>query len=659
MPATSDASERRRAQAIRVGAGIFGGFALLAAADALAIALTIPLPRAGIALRLQHHLFDAAETLGVGAVVALIAGGAASLGRRWAAMAACLAMWVPTGYLAIGDDLRRNAEFAATPRLEIVLFGVYVALLCAALPVIQLVGGRLSAMPRLRLAALGAAALVLAVDHLFLTDDYAGLHAMIALSDVVLAAALIGPLAERAALRLAGARRGRAVIAATAALAIFGVACPPPDAVRCELFRNICAVAPWALASIAWRSPPLHAPVAVPASPWLLDRSAAPPVPPTSPRLLPSDAVVVLITIDATRAEAVLDPARDKLLPTLADLKRRGAVFTRASAPGSQTALSLGTVFSGRYFSELYWSRFGTGRSRFDFPAEDPSVRFPAILSENGVETVHFPSLVFLANDFGVVRGFREERVLVHGVQRAHARDVIEPILGHLRRGGGPLFAFAHLVEPHDPYDRGKQKSGPEYERYLSAVAVADAQIGRVVRALEEHAGDRWALFVTADHGEAFGEHGTATHGKTLYEELLHVPLIVAGPRIAPRTIDERVGLVDLGPTILDLFGLPAPAAFEGQSLAPLLAGRGAALTRPLIAEGRLRRAITLPDGLKVIDDPRRKIVEVYDLSSDPGETRNLFDLDPARADPPLAFLRAFFAAHTLKRDGYEPPYKL
>jgi arylsulfatase A-like enzyme len=212
-------------------------------------------------------------------------------------------------------------------------------------------------------------------------------------------------------------------------------------------------------------------------------------------------------------------------------------------------------------------------------------------------------------------------------------------------------------MEPHGPYDRGR-KDGTEYERYLSEIAVADAQIGRVAKLLEQRFPTRGILIVSADHGEAFGEHQTFQHTKTLYEELLRVPLLVRGPGVAHQTVTTRVGLVDLGPTILDLFGAPTPASYEGQSLAPILAGRPAALTRPLLAEGRLRRALYTADGLKVIADARRQVVEVYDLATDPGETRNLFDTDRSRSDPALAALDAFFAAHALRRPGYDAPYK-
>jgi arylsulfatase A-like enzyme len=163
---------------------------------------------------------------------------------------------------------------------------------------------------------------------------------------------------------------------------------------------------------------------------------------------------------------------------------------------------------------------------------------------------------------------------------------------------------------------------------------------------------------VAADHGEAFGEHGTIYHTKTLYEELLRVPLIVRGPGIAARRIDRHVTLMDLGPTLLDVFGVDTPPGFMGQSLVPLLQGRDAPLDRPVLAEGRLRRALYFGDHLKVIEDERRKLVEVYDLLADPGEMRNLFDADSQRVLPGLAALRAFFEAHAYAKPGYSPPYK-
>ncbi len=273
------------------------------------------------------------------------------------------------------------------------------------------------------------------------------------------------------------------------------------------------------------------------------------------------------------------------------------------------------------------------------------------------MRTVQAAGYVFLVGKFGVARGFTDETMLGHTKGAAVASRLVAVLLDRLEHAGDdPSFLYAHIAEPHAPYKMGPP--GDDFHHYLSAVAVADAQLGRVLGFLRQHFDRRWVLFVSADHGEAFGDHQTFEHAKTLYEELVHVPLLVVSPLFKPHQVDTRVGLVDLGPTLLDLFQVDTPATFNGQSLVPLLLGRPATLTRPLLAEGRLRTALTRPDGLKVIDDPRRKVVEVYDSVADPGETRNLFDLEPERADSALVELRAFFEARTLREGGYKPPYK-
>jgi arylsulfatase A-like enzyme len=646
---------------LRIAAGLFAAALVLAVADAAAIGFTLPLPRAGMGLRLALHLFDFAETLGVGAFAALVGGAFVSYLRppAWAAVGVAVAITAGLVYLAIGENLTRLSSLTLDGRYENSLFAGYLGFLGVLLPAGYAVGGLFSRRPILRLLPLAFSLLVMAVDQLPARDDYQGIHGVVAWGAALLGGAAVAPLIERAGLALTESRKGRGALGAVGLFALLGVALPPPNAVRFELFRQPCAVAPWVLATAIWRAPGLHAAMAPPPpSEWLLDRAELPPVPPTAPPLLPSDAVIVLVTIDATRFDAVADPANDALLPAMAGLRRHGVFFTRAYAPGSQTTLSLATLFSGRYFSEQYWSDIGHGRTRYLYLPDDKSIRFPEVLLSRGVETVNFAGLIFLSNEFGVLRGFSEEKMTVKGIRHATARELIDPLLERLDRAGpGPLFIYTHLLEPHEPYDRGS-RDGTPYERYLSEIAVADAQVGRLESHLREHFGFRWALFVSADHGEAFGEHGGFTHGKSLYEELIHVPLLARSPRFPHLRVDEPVSLIDLGPTILDLFGIETPPSFMGQSLVPFLEGRTAHLTRPLIAEGRLRRSLILPDGLKVIEDLRRKVVEVYDLSRDPGETRNLFDVEPARSDEALAALRAFFAAHTRTEGGYEVPFK-
>jgi hypothetical protein len=660
LPAPAAPVRDTRAGGLRAAAGMFAGFALLAAVDAVAIALAVPRPSGGAALRAGHHAFDAAETLGAGLVAGAITGGITAPGRlpRWALALAYTAATAPIMVLALGDDLYRQAAVAFEGRLETALWVLFVALVSLAIPAAHLLGALASRYPRVRLVPAAIALGAMIGDQLYLADDYFGVHGAVAWAAATLAGASLAPLAEGAARALWRRPAGRAGLGAALAFAALGVLVPPPNAVRFELFRQPCAIASWALATTLWRAPRPRAPTPAPSSPWYADRAAEPPVPPTPRPAGPGAPVVVLITIDAVRAEAVNDANNDVIFPNLADMKRRGAWFTRASSPGSQTAVSLTATFSSRYYSELYWSMHGTGSTRFAYAADDPAPRFPGVLTAGGVPTAIYCSVNFLAAEFGVARGFAEEAVIPEGRRHAYARQVIDPVLERLRRAGpGPLFVYTHLMEPHAPYDRGR-KDGTEYERYLSEIALADAQIGRVSKLLDQRFPGRGVLIVSADHGEAFGEHQTFQHTKSLYEELLRVPLLIRGAGVRPQLVATPVGLVDLGPTILDLLGVPTPASYQGQSLVPILRGSPAALTRPLLAEGRLRRALYTTDGLKVIADARRKVVEVYDLRQDPGETHNLFDAEPSRSDPALAALDAFFAVNALRRPGYRPPYK-
>jgi hypothetical protein len=643
-----------------VAAGLFAGFVLLAATDAWAIALFEPVGAAGIRLRAVVHLFDAAETLGVGALVALAVGALVRFVRlpRWATVCVAVATAVAIVLRFVGDDLTRFAAHLLEGALAPTIFVLTVALIGVVAPALLLAASLLSRRPRLRFLPVAAAIGALVTDQLLYRDDYLGVHGLVALGAALLGGAGLAPLAERTGRALTRRTAGRAALVLTGLFALFGVACPPSNDVRFELFRQPCAIGPWLLATTLWSAPRLHAPVALAASPWETDRSGASAIAPTAPPLLPRDAVVVLVTIDALRADVVSDPANASLFPTLTALKRDGVVFTHASAAGGETAVSLGALFSGLYYSERRWTDHGVGSTRYLFLADDPAPRFPQLLSDHGVVTANYSDLYFLGEEFGVIRGFRDERFVVQSRRKTDAAHMILPLLERLEHPvSGPVFLYAHLLDPHRPYDRGR-KDGTDFERYLSEVAIADAALAQVVRLLELGYGKRWALFVSADHGEAFGEHDTTDHSKTLYEELVHVPLLARSPVFPPRTVDERVGLVDLGPTILDLFGVATPATFNGESLAPILAGGTRTFTRPLIAEGRLRRSLTQQDGFKVIEDARRKVVEAYDLVADPGESRNVFDGAPERADPALARLRAFFATHTLREPGYEPPYR-
>ncbi|MFT5434698.1 MAG: arylsulfatase, partial [Myxococcota bacterium] len=224
---------------------------------------------------------------------------------------------------------------------------------------------------------------------------------------------------------------------------------------------------------------------------------------------------------------------------------------------------------------------------------------------------------------------------------------------------GRPAFFYAHVMDAHEPYDRGRLKTGDPFERYLSELELIDAYIGRFMRVLQTKHRGRGYLLIGADHGEAFdhlsdGDHGQNYHSKNLYEEMVHIPMILWGPEIGATRIGGRASLLDIGPSVLDLFGLAPPEGVVGRSLMPVVLGQRESVGHPVAAEARKKRAFYGSFGLKVIEDQRRKTVEVYDLKSDPSESNNLYSPDNQDALKALGEARAWFE----RVDTADAPYR-
>ncbi len=194
---------------------------------------------------------------------------------------------------------------------------------------------------------------------------------------------------------------------------------------------------------------------------------------------------------------------------------------------------------------------------------------------------------------------------------------------------------WTHLFEPHSSY-----LTHPEFptklsgvagleEKYDFEIAFADLWIGKLLAALEQMGlANDTAIVVHADHGEAWGEHRLYFHGQDLTEEQLRVPLVIAVPGREPIVSDDEAALVDVGPTLLELVGLPVSAAFRGRSLLPAIEGRKLA-PRPLF--GELLPATAWPKHETMIVDGRWKLThkitdrrwELHDLADDPRQQRD------------------------------------
>jgi arylsulfatase A-like enzyme len=221
-----------------------------------------------------------------------------------------------------------------------------------------------------------------------------------------------------------------------------------------------------------------------------------------------------------------------------------------------------------------------------------------------------------------------------------------------------PFFAWVHLYDPHEPYAPPEPyRSRYAADAYAGEIAYADAALGAFLDRLRAAGAlDRTLVVVTADHGESLGEHGERTHGLFAYDATIRVPLVLwTATATTPAVVASPARLVDVMPTILDLVGVPPPAALDGRSIRPFATGEREDDHAPSYFEAlnaNLTRGWAPLHGivagqLKLIDLP---VTELYDLAADPSETQNIYAAQRQRArslEGQLDRLRAAAAAPT------------
>jgi Flp pilus assembly protein TadD len=224
------------------------------------------------------------------------------------------------------------------------------------------------------------------------------------------------------------------------------------------------------------------------------------------------------------------------------------------------------------------------------------------------------------------------------GVTTDHALDWLKQ---HSRE---KFFLWVHYYDPHAPYDPPQPyKSVHRTDPYSGEIAYTDAQVGRLLDFLDrQKLRERILVIAVGDHGEGLNDHGEKTHGIFIYDDTIHIPLIIAGPEVPPgKVIGAQVRSIDLLPTAAEFLRLPPNPQAQGVSLWPLIE-RG----QPLVGKGsnyayvetlypktymnwsELRGMRT--DRWKLVLAPRP---ELYDLERDPGEKENVIARHPAEAD--------------------------
>ena len=375
---------------------------------------------------------------------------------------------------------------------------------------------------------------------------------------------------------------------------------------------------------------------------------------------------VVMIVIDTLRWDHLgLTGYTRNTSPAIDRLAEDSLLFTRAVSSAPWTPPSMAALLTGRHPAELGYAE---ARRAPNLPVLEPDfVMLPEALRANGYRTAAFVSHHMFGSAFGFDQGFDvfdEEDAQGHG--HVSSPSLLEKAVRWLDANGEePFFLLVHFFDPHYDYvlhpqypfdlDRGRLGSYATIERLLEAaptmtdadlsavvslydseIRFTDAHIGRLLDRLREtNRYDPALIVVVADHGEEFMDRGTywIGHSRTLYEELVHVPLLIKLPgSIGAGRVEQTVGLIDLVPSLVAYLELDVP-----QEARDRLRGRVLPLgdvqkwqdlaPAPQFSETRFvglwLQSVTL-DRSKLIVDRIADSLALFDLAADPGERTDL-----------------------------------
>lgn len=382
---------------------------------------------------------------------------------------------------------------------------------------------------------------------------------------------------------------------------------------------------------------------------------------------------LLLISIDTLRADRL--PAYGYTgveTPAIDRLAREGVLFRSAFTPAPLTLPAHCSLLTGL----LPFSHGVRDNAGFQL---SPSTRTLAeLFKARGYRTGAFVSAFVLDSRWGLDEGFDEyfddftvavtDLAAMAAIQRRGVETWAEA--ERWLEGAGddrPFFLWLHLFEPHTPYAPPE----PFASRYPAApydgeIAYVDSIVAAILARLEARGAlDRTAIVLVSDHGEGLGEHGEDEHGLLAYDSTLQVPWILRLPdrRFAATTVDRPVSLVDVLPTLAELFGFTPPGPIDGVSVARALGARGAGGSDVVYGETFYPRLHFGWSELLTVRDARFKYIsaprpELYEYARDGGELRNVIDEHrdvAARLDQVLTKMTSHAAGKTVAPSAVDP----
>jgi arylsulfatase A-like enzyme len=374
---------------------------------------------------------------------------------------------------------------------------------------------------------------------------------------------------------------------------------------------------------------------------------------------------VVFVLVDTLRADHLGTYGYERpTSPNIDAIAKQGYVFEQVRSVCNWTNPTIASLFTGLYPQSIF--RPAQHKDAVQLVLPDSITTMAEALKARGYRTAALVDHPGINQRRGYAQGFEDYTQLsLKGANRAPwattaashiASAVSDTIAGF---GDDPFFLYLHLIYPHAPYDAPRPFShmfGAPHQAidqsqraeiinsYDGEIRYTDKLLGKVFADLEARGLDEDTYFViTSDHGEGFWEHGSFEHGTRLFDEVLHVPLILIPPGGLDdmQRVPDPVSNIDLFPTILELAGAPLSGAEHGRSLTRFFTD--SPLQVPVSQEHFMESPHSLDIEAMAVSDGRFKLVRspglpesqqmLFDLEADPGERRNLMSQLPEQAD--------------------------
>ena len=328
---------------------------------------------------------------------------------------------------------------------------------------------------------------------------------------------------------------------------------------------------------------------------------------------------IILISIDALGANHVgFYGYKEDTTPNLDAYARNAIVFKNHITNAPWTLPSHTAMLSSQYPHVI-----GVEKRNHKIP--DSNVMLAELLKDNGYTTKGIIGFAFVVPIYGFDQGF-DEYDISNSFHKGEYRDkyhksspdITQKAISFMEKNkDNKFFVFLHYFDVHlaynppPPYDAMFTSSDFQVNRYDGEIAYTDHYLGKLLNWLDESGlAEKTMVVITADHGDAFNQHGLFGHEGVVYDEVIRVPLIIKLPsgKHAGVEIPHQTQMIDVAPTILDAINIPLPSNFEGESLMPLVNGD--------VMEGRnyvFSRTRSENFWKEVVRTPKYKLIHVYE----------------------------------------------